>query len=282
MSKGIVIFAQNNSSIDYIKLSIFAAKQAQHYLDLPVSLVTDSLSWLNTAYPDHPFDQVIEVHEIAYKQKKAFFDGALSSKSLEWKNFARYQAYALSPYDTTLVIDSDFIINSNVLKPAFNRDADLQIYSQSMDLAHDRSADEFERINDRGIPFYWATAFIFKKNPMMESFFDLISYIRTNWDYYKMLYNIDASLFRNDYAFSIAIHILNSKMDGNFTVELPGKMIYTRDKDVLVEMHNGTMQFLMEKKNYNGEYIMAKTTNLDVHVMNKFSLSRFIDGGSGV
>jgi hypothetical protein len=282
MSKGIVIFAQNNSSIDYIKLSIFAAKQAQHYLDAPVSLVTDSMPWLNTNYPDHPFDQVIEVHEIAYKQKKAFFDGALSSKSLEWKNFARYQAYALSPYDTTLVIDSDFIINSGVLKPAFNRDADLQIYSQSMDLAHNRSTDEFERINDRGIPFYWATAFVFKKNPMMESFFDLISYIRTNWDYYKMLYNIDASLFRNDYAFSIAIHILNSKMDGNFTVELPGKMIYTRDKDVLVEIQDGTMQFLMEKKNYNGEYIMAKTTNLDVHVMNKFSLSRFIDGGSGV
>jgi hypothetical protein len=63
MSKGILIFAQNNSSIDYIKLSIFAAKQAQHYLDVPVSLVTDSLAWLHKNYPDHPFDQIIEVQE---------------------------------------------------------------------------------------------------------------------------------------------------------------------------------------------------------------------------
>ena len=282
MTIGAVIFAQNNAIIDYAKIAIFAANRAKEFLDIPVSLITDNIKYLNDIYPDHPFDQIIEVQEQPYQQKKSFFDGALSSKSLEWKNFARYQAYALSPYDTTLVIDSDYIINSDILKPAFDRDADLQIYSQSMDLAHDRSADEFHRINDRGILFYWATAFIFNKSPMMESFFDLISYIRENWDYYKMLYNIDVSLFRNDYAFSIAIHILNSKMDGHFAVELPGKMIYSKDKDVLVDMKQGKLKFLMEKKNYSGEYIIAKTTNLDVHVMNKFSLSRFIDGGAGV
>ena len=116
----------------------------------------------------------------------------------------------------------------------------------------------------------------------MESFFDLISYIRANWDYFKMLYNIDVSLFRNDYAFSIAIHIMNSKLEGNFAMELPGKMIYTKDKDILVSMKDNAMQFLIEKKDYNGEYILAKTKGLDIHVMNKFSLSRFIDGGTGV
>ena len=282
MSKGILIFAQNNTSVDYIKLSIFAAKQAQLYLDVPVSLVTDSVSWLEKTFPDHPFDQVIEVHEKPYQQTKAFFDGAMSSKYLEWKNFARYQAYALSPYDTTLVIDSDYIINSSVLKLAFEKDVDFQIYSSSMDLAEWRPTNEFNRINNYSIKFYWATAFVFKKSSMMESFFDLISYIRANWDYFKMLYNIDVSLFRNDYAFSIAIHIMNSKLEGNFAMELPGKMIYTKDKDILVSMKDNAMQFLIEKKDYNGEYILAKTKGLDIHVMNKFSLSRFIDGGTGV
>jgi hypothetical protein len=42
------------------------------------------------------------------------------------------------------------------------------------------------------------------------------------------------------------------------------------------------MKFLIEKENYLGEYTLAKTTGLDVHVMNKASLSRYIDGGSGV
>ena len=282
MSNGILIFAQNNSSVDYIKLAVFAAVQAKKYLDVPVSVVTDSPSWLAESQPDHPFDQIIEVHDSSLTQKKAFFDGAIFSKTLEWKNFARNQAYNLSPYDTTLVIDSDYIINSDILKSAFDADLDFQIYSSSMDLADWRPRDEFIRINDHSIKFYWATTFIFKKNPMMESFFDLISYIRANWDYFKMLYNIDASLFRNDYAFSIAIHIMNSKVEGTFAFELPGKMIYTKDKDLLVEMKDNAMKFLVEKKDYNGEYIFAKTAGLDVHVMNKFSLSRFIDGGSGV
>ena len=282
MTQGIVIFAQNNSSVDYIKLATFAAKQAQRYLKVPVSLITDSPGWLESSQPDHPFDQVIPLYDSSRVQKKAFNDGSLYTQSLEWKNFSRNQAYNLSPYDTTLVIDSDYIINSDVLKIAFDRDVDFQIYSKSMDLAGWRNADEFTRINDRGIPFYWATAFVFKKNPVMESFFDLISYIRSNWDYFKMLYGIDVSLFRNDYAFSIAIHIFNSKLDGNFAVELPGNMIYTKDRDVLIEINNADMKFLVEKQDYNGEYILAKTSGLDIHVMNKFSLGRFIDGGNGV
>ena len=42
------------------------------------------------------------------------------------------------------------------------------------------------------------------------------------------------------------------------------------------------MHFLLEKKDFAGEYTLTKTSSLDVHVMNKFSLTRFIDGGTGV
>jgi hypothetical protein len=42
------------------------------------------------------------------------------------------------------------------------------------------------------------------------------------------------------------------------------------------------MNFLVEKKNHLGEYFAVKTRDIDVHVMNKYSLTRFIDGGLGV
>jgi hypothetical protein len=279
MSQGIVIFAQNNADIDYIKLSVFSARQAQKYLDLPVSLITDSRGWLEQSFPDHPFDQIIDVDYTPSAQRKPFFDGALTSKTLEWRNFARNRAYDLTPYNTTLVIDSDYIINSNILKPAFGRDTNLQIYSNNMDLAEWRNTDEFARINMFSVPFYWATAFVFEKNKTTEAFFDLVSYIKTNWNYYRMLYNIDTMLFRNDYAFSIAIHIMGGS---NFATELPGCMTYTKDKDILVNMQDNRMQFLLEKQDYIGEYVAAKTQGMDIHVMNKFSLSRYIDGGTGV
>jgi hypothetical protein len=282
MTHGIVIFAQNNASIDYVKLATFAAKRAQHFLDLPVSLITDARGWLEKSQPDHPFDQVIDVEFSNTVQKRTFFDGALFSKHLEWKNFARNRAYDLSPYDKTLVIDSDYIINSDNLKIAFERDAELQIYSSSTDLAAWRPLQEFTRINPYSIPFYWATAFVFEKNIATETFFNLVSYIKINWNYFRILYNIDTSLYRNDYAFSIAIHLMNNKSVGDFAMELPGSMIFTKDKDILVSIKESSMQFLVEKEKYTGEYLLAKTQALDIHVMNKLSLSRFIDGGSGV
>jgi hypothetical protein len=75
---------------------------------------------------------------------------------------------------------------------------------------------------------------------------------------------------------------MNNKSVGDFAMELPGSMIFTKDKDILVSIKESSMQFLVEKEKYTGEYLLAKTQALDIHVMNKLSLSRFIDGGSGV
>jgi hypothetical protein len=282
MTTGALIFAQNNNTIDYTKLAIFAAKRVIKYLDIPVSLITDSKEWVLRNYADHPFDNIIEIPFVEYKQNKQFHDGSLSSKTLNWKNLSRNQVYNLTPYDTTLVLDSDYILNSSVLKPALDRDYDLQIYSNSFDIALNRDTFEFKRLNQYSIPFYWATVFIFQKNIIMESFFNLIDYIKTNWNYFRILYNIESSIFRNDYAFSIAINIMNEKTFGDFALELPGTMVYATDKDVLISSDDASMHFLVEKKDHLGEYHLAKIEGLDVHVLNKLSLSRYIDGGSGV
>jgi hypothetical protein len=281
MTTGALIFAQNNSSIDYNKLAVFAANRINHYLDIPVSVVTDCKDWLLSSHPAHPFDQIIEVPVVS-GTKKNFYDGTFAVQQLEWKNTFRSSAYSVTPYETTLVIDSDYIISSDILKAALSREYDFQIYKSSFSLVPWRDVGHYQRINPYSVPFYWATAFIFRKNQIIESFFNLIEYIKHNWSYFRTLYSIDVPIFRNDYAFSIAIHIMNGKTNGEFATELPGVMSYITDKDILVTIKDGDMQFLVEKELYPGEYLMAKTTNLDMHVMNKTSLSRFIDGGSGV
>jgi hypothetical protein len=282
MSNGALIFAQNNASIDYVKLAVFAATKISQHLSIPVSLVTDSRGWVESAYPVHPFDKIIKVDSSNDSQKKQFYDGSISSSMLDWKNSTRSLAYDLTPYDTTLVLDSDYILNSSVLKSAFSNDYDFQIYKRSFDLSPWRPTAEFTRINQYSIPFYWATTFVFRKSSITNAFFELVSYIKNNWVYFRILYNIDASTFRNDFAFSIAIHIMNGKTNGEFAAELPGVMTYITDKDILVSCDNDKMKFLLEREGHLGEYMLAKTSGLDVHVMNKASLGRFIDGGSGV
>jgi len=282
MSNGAVIFAQNNRLIDYTKLAIFSANRIKQFLSIPVSIVTDNKQWLIDSYPDHPFDSIIEIPFQTRYFEKEFHDGSMYSSFLEWKNLSRTQVYNLTPYDKTLVIDSDYIISSGLLKTAFDLDYNLQIYSDSVDLAEWRSTGEFQRINQYSIPFYWATTFVFQKNPVMECFFNLVSYVQSNWGYYRTLYSIQPVAYRNDFAFSIAIHIMNGKTNGEFASKLPGKMYYTLDKDFLVSMKDKKINFLVAKKDHVGEYTLAKTEGLDVHIMNKQSLLRFIDGGIGV
>ena len=278
MSIGAVIFAQNNSEIDYTKMAIYSAEQVIKHLSIPVTIITDNVDYLNTQFPNHPFDMVIEIpFELSFQERK-FYDGSLTVKKTSWRNQSRSMVYDLSPYDTTLVLDSDYIINSDTLKHALGRDYDFQIYRNSMDLSDWRSNYEFTRINQYSIPFYWATVFIFRKSLIMESFFTLVQYIKENWVYFKVLYNIDSHVFRNDFAFSIAIHIMNGKTNGEFATELPGTMIYIVDTDKLIAVSDNKMKFLLEKEDRIGEYIVAKTDGLDIHVMNKMSLTRCIDG----
>lgn len=282
MTTGSIIFAQNNSTVDYVKLAIFSAIRINQHLGIPVSLITDIKSWVEDTYPDHPFDNIIEIPNDTVIQKKHFHDGTLSSHKLEWKNQLRSSVYDLTPYDRTLVVDSDYLLNSDILKSALDNEYDFQIYRNSFDLAGWRNNSEFVRINQYSILFYWATVFIFNKNTITENFFNLVAYIKANWLYFRNLYSIESSIFRNDFAFSIAIHIMNEKTAGNFAVELPGIMTYITDRDFLVTIKDTSIQFLLEKKDHPGEYIASKTQGLDVHVMNKLSLGRFIDGGSGV
>ena len=278
MTTGALIFAHNNTGIDYTRIAVFCGKRVKKYLNIPVSIVTDNVRWLENNYPDHPFDKVIEIPADLYSSQKLFHDGTLSNKKLEWKNGTRFRAYDLTPYDKTLVLDSDLVICSDNLRIALDRDIPFQLYSDSFDLTGWRDQSTYKRINSYSVPFYWATVFIFQKDPIVEAFFNLVSYIKQNWFYFRVLYSIEAEMYRNDFAFSIAIHIMNGKMQGDFCTTIPGKLNFIEDRDVLISAQGPVLKFLLQKKDTLGEYIAAKTENMDVHVMNKISLEREIMG----
>lgn len=271
MTKGVLLFAFNNEEINYIRVAQFAAKRISNFLDKPISLVTDSIS-RDSITENELFDKIILVDDLKNFSVKSFNNGTSLSKKASWKNHSRYQSFDLTPYDETLVLDVDYIINSKTLNYCWNQPHDFLIYKKSFDLAGWRNTKEFSLVSDYSIPFYWATAFYFKKNENTENFFSLVNYIKNNWQYYKFLYHIDGDKFRNDYAFSIAIHMMNGLSEGDFAKEFPGKMFYALDIDHFLKEKNNSLYFLIQKENKQGEYLPAKITGIDVHVMNKYSL----------
>jgi hypothetical protein len=279
MTQGIFILAFNNEQIDYVQIAIYAAKQAKHYLNKPVSLITDSKQYVLDTYPEDAdiFDSIIEASDNSV-QKKAFYDGTDKQSTLTWKNASRSNCYELSPYDETLVIDSDYIINSSFLSYVWDQPHDFLIYDKYNDLSNWRNTAEFDYVSEYSINFYWATVFFFRKTEKTEAFFTLVDSIKRNWVYYVRLYQLPSERFRNDFAFSIAIHMLDGFANSDFAVGIANKLYYVLDRDILVKHESPKMWLLVEKQSLKDGYIGVKVENLDVHVMNKHSLVRVING----
>ena len=292
MSKGILIFARNNTQIDYIKQAYELALRSQEFLELPVTVVTDSPDYLKEKYKDWKivFDKVIPIDwgnndsstEIAYiskeyRNKKRYNDGSLTKKHLEFKNEIRTQAYDITPYEETIILDTDYIICNNILLNCFEQRNNFLIYKDAHDLSGFRERKEFEKISDTGPDFYWATCVFFRKTQENKIFFDLLKHIHENYSHYLSIFQIPSSVYRNDHAFSIAIHIMNGYSKGDFAGKMPGTLYYTTDKDILIDLTKNSLEFLIEKENYLGEYTLIRTKDINVHCMNKFSLNRILD-----
>ena len=117
---------------------------------------------------------------------------------------------------------------------------------------------------------------VFRRNDKtkeVEILFNLIEHIRDNWIYYSALYKFNSARYRNDYAFSIACHIMGGHGLDKFYTELPAPILFT-DKDKLVKISEcGSLTFLMS---FN-EGRLAKTHGQDIHMMNKYDILDNID-----
>ncbi len=275
-SNGIVVFANNNDKIDYVKQCIDLAKRAKKHLGLPVSVITDSPEYAHDI-GSKVFDQIITVRTNLDADLRRFKDGALAEHRSQFKNNNRAKIFSLSPYDNTLLLDSDVIICNDHFKNAFKSNQDFLIYNKSNDLSSFRPQEEFQYVSEASINFYWATCVFFRKTKINEIFFNLVDHIEENFSHYCKVYQLRTNFYRNDFGFSIAIHIMNGFQKGEFAGIMPGKFYHTLDTDLLHKIDGNSLVFLLEKENYLGEYTLAETCDLTVHVMNKFSLMRELD-----
>ena len=275
MSKGVLLFANNNGSIDYVKQAVYLAKRIEKYLQLPVSLVTSNKL---TKEQTKVFDTIIpSTLSVAKSTTKRHCDGDMYDKITKFYNNDRASAYDLTPYEQTIVMDTDFIISNNLLNNCFIQNKNFLIYKDATHVGIHTGTPEFQRVSDTSIDFYWATVFFFRKSQDTKIFFDLIKHIHENYLHYRSMYQFRTTVFRNDFAFSMAIHIMNGYQTGEFAGTLPGTKFYAIDKDVLIDIVDDEIKILVQKTNRFGEYTAVKLKGSNCHVMNKFSLERIIE-----
>ena len=279
MSKGIVIFAYNSRQIDYAKIALLSGKLATKNLDVPASLITDesTIAWSKES---GIYDQLVGVFEniiideVGHVENyRVLHDGEVKDK-VPFKNSSRARVWELTPYDRTLLIDSDFLIFSNALTQYWDVDEDFMISERIQDIYFEDRMQHYDRyISDVGVTLLWATTIMFTKNQNTKILFDFVEHIRENYNRYSEIYRFDNRMYRNDVSFSIASHILSGFARDRHYFLPP--TLSTIDKDILFEVsETGKLKFLINQSN---RYIAASMHDADIHVMNKQSIIRNYD-----
>ena len=90
-------------------------KQAVKRCLLSIATVEDKVkSFWMTLHKDLPQTVISDIGDIPKNFRSGYASGSV------WYNCGRYLAYNLSPYDETLLLDTDYIVNSNKLLKTFS------------------------------------------------------------------------------------------------------------------------------------------------------------------
>lgn len=276
MSNGICIFAHNNRQLDYARLSCISGNLAKKFLEVPIILITDNstIDWMKTDkfhhYAKNIFDEIIIVDRPDTSNTRVLYDVSVHHM-VPFNNANRSSIYDITPFDRTLLIDSDFLIFSDTFKNYWNVDADFLISSRVEDLyCEDRMGHNDRYLSPTGISLDWATTMMFTKNDFTKSIFDMIGHIRDNYKMYADIYRFDTRIYRNDIAFSIARHIVSGYQEIDSYVLPPIKTLL--DRDQIYEVANNGVNVLFTDRPY-----ASSVRDIDIHVMNKFNLVTHFD-----
>lgn len=261
MTQGALLVAFNNAHIDYVTIAAWNADRIRRFLNVPVTLITDST--------DHAkldrFDQVI-FRPTPQAGQRWFED---IDATVDWRNFDRSHAALESPYDKTLVLDVDYIVNSHQLRCLLDSTEDFLCHRHAVNA---RSGELFNiSFGKYNMPMYWATVMCFKRSKKADVIFHMMQMIQNNWAHYRDLYQIDRPAFRNDHALSIALNIesgqtlTTTNIPWNLVSVLPAeKLSAISDTEFRIEWNDG------QKTRFT---LLA---NQDFHAMGKSYLEKII------
>jgi hypothetical protein len=266
MIRGALLFAFNSGRYDYYRMAEETAKRINHFLDLPVTIVTDEES--RTSSTGYNFDKII----ITEPDKNNLRDWGV------WINKGRYQAFELSPYDETILVDTDYMINSNKLLKTFDVSIDFCCHDTTSFLMYPDAPQEI--LSAYSFKTLWATVVTFRKTKRAKQIFECLEMVQKNYDHYANIHSFVGGVYRNDYALTLALRIANGH-----TV-LPGDIIPWN----LVHVGKKTSVYKNSDLPFNTEYTVlfdnwrrgkirkeyAIIKDMDFHVMNKDNFMELI------
>jgi len=265
-TKGVLIFAKNNEQFNYIKQANVAATMAKYFLDVPVSLIT-----LETDYKDNTsdiWDKVIYLDDVEVVNGRGVIVNG-KREQITWYNLDRLLAYDLSPYDETILIDGDYLIQNSVLSNVWGS-VEPMLMNTASRVPSKQQEHIYEKVITDGYPsIHWFTVCYFRKCEQTEQWFTLAKEVKANNDFYSTTFGSPYSFYRNDITAAIASHVINGYTDG-WIKPLPIRQINSYAPENIIDINKGSVTI-------NTGTIPVRLKDTNVHLLNKIEIENNYD-----
>lgn len=257
------MFAFNNESTDYVGMAAWNAANIQRHLKIPVAVVTDCPNDQRLSVVDKVISMTAESGGTRYFED---YD-----KTVTWYNAARPDAYNLSPWDQTLLLDADYVVASDQLGILLGLDQDLLCHDHAVDV-RGQALESLNCFGNHAMPMCWATVMVFRKSLYAQYVFDCMNMVRQHWQHYRDLYSINNRTYRNDFALTIALNIVNGH---TWTFDaIPWSLLTALPGDTVSQITQDSYQ--VKYKSNNQQHKQHTMINQDFHAMCKSHLGDIV------
>jgi hypothetical protein len=169
--KGYLVLAQNSENVDYVQQAYALALSLHASQDTClISLVTNDL------VPDEykkVFDKIIPI------------PGNDDAANSLWKVENRWKLYHVTPYDETIVFDTDMLVfkSFNGIWDTLSK-YDVFFASNVLDFKSNQVVDYYNRkmFNENDLPNLYFGLHYFKKNKPALDFYNTLAFVVANWE----------------------------------------------------------------------------------------------------
>jgi hypothetical protein len=248
MNTGALIYA-TDGDIAYTKIAEECASRVEKYLGISSTIVSgDSTVTGNRAWAD-------------------------CNKPVAWRNSGRCNALEDSPYDRTLLIDADYWIASDCLRHLLNADGNFYAHNSRMYI--NEQSSKIETFGTLQTPMWWATVCVFDSSEFSQDVFSAWCMIEDNYSHYANLFQFTSKPFRNDYALSMALLLVNGGEYPNCAIPWP--LINVPDScEIELENNKWTLGYTVyENEQHKPKRITVQ--DQDLHIMGKRNLEKLLD-----
>ena len=170
MSKGILVLAQNNEHINYVDQACLLAMSIAVNDTSLISIVTNDI--VPEQYQSL-FDKIIPI---------PFDDSAIDS---EWKIENRWKLYHSSPYNETIIMDTDMLVLQNI-DTWWNILSNYEVFFTNSVLTYRNTTANTEYYRktfiENNLPNLFSGFHYFKKCDFAKEFYTWLELVINNWE----------------------------------------------------------------------------------------------------